>query len=99
MTSVNSDSFPRNIKSLLFRKLNSFFASHVFDVKSENEHMMQPFFRRILRNSMAYDTILSPIIDDISVNMKNKRQKVAGSWKKRMPTKTVPTAPIPVHTA
>ena len=48
---------------------------------------------------MAYDTILSPIIDDISVKMKNKRQKVAGSWKNRMPTKTVPTAPIPVHTA
>ncbi len=44
LTSVNSDSFPRNIKSLLFRKLNSFFASQVFDVKSENEHMMQPFF-------------------------------------------------------
>jgi hypothetical protein len=48
---------------------------------------------------MTYDTILSPIIDDISVKMKNRRQKVAGSWKKRIPTKTVPTAPIPVHTA
>ena len=52
--------------------------------------------RHILRNS-TYDTILSPIIDDTSVKMKNKRQKVAGSWKKRIPTKTVPTAPIPAN--
>jgi len=55
--------------------------------------------RRILRNFIGYDTILSPIIDEISVKMKNKRQKVAGSWKKSIPIKTVPTAPIPVHTA
>lgn len=31
--------------------------------------------------------------------MKNKRQNVAGSLKKKMPISTVPTAPIPVHTA
>ena len=30
--------------------------------------------------------------------MKNNLQNVAGSLKKRMPTITVPTAPIPVHT-
>lgn len=39
------------------------------------------------------------MIDDTNVNMKNNLQKVAGSWKKNMPTNTVPTAPIPVHTA
>lgn len=50
-------------------------------------------------HSMVYDTILRPMIDEISVKMKNSRQKVAGSWKTRMPTKTVPTAPIPVQTA
>lgn len=55
-------------KLLSSHKLNSFFTSK----------------RRILRNAMVHDTILSPIIDDISVKMKNKRQKVAGSWKKRM---------------
>ncbi len=30
--------------------------------------------------------------------MKNNRQNVAGSLKKIIPTMTVPTAPIPVHT-
>ena len=30
--------------------------------------------------------------------MKNNRQNVAGSLKQSMPTITVPTAPIPVHT-
>lgn len=39
------------------------------------------------------------MIDEISAKMKNKRQNVTGSWKTRIPTKTVPTAPIPVHTA
>ncbi len=38
-------------------------------------------------------------MDETSVKIKNKRPKVAGSWKKKIPTKTVPTAPIPVHTA
>lgn len=41
---------------------------------------------------------LSPIIERIRVVIKNIRQKVAGSWKNTMPTMTVPTAPIPVHT-
>lgn len=30
--------------------------------------------------------------------MKNRRQKVAGSLKKRIPIMTAPTAPMPVHT-
>ena len=34
----------------------------------------------------------------INVQMKKIRQKVAGSWKKKIPTSTVPTAPIPVQT-
>ena len=34
----------------------------------------------------------------MSVTIKNSRQKVAGSWKTRMPMITVPTAPIPVQT-
>lgn len=38
-------------------------------------------------------------MDAISVKIKNKRQKVAGSWKNSMPINTVPTAPMPVHTA
>lgn len=41
---------------------------------------------------------LRPTIDNIKVVMKNNRQNVAGSLKNRMPTMTVPTAPIPVHT-
>lgn len=32
------------------------------------------------------------------VVIKNKRQNVAGSLKKNMPTMTAPTAPMPVHT-
>ena len=39
------------------------------------------------------------MIDAISVKMKNILQNVAGSWKKNIPNKTVPTAPIPVQTA
>jgi len=35
----------------------------------------------------------------IRVDMKTRRQNVAGSLKKMMPTSTVPTAPIPVHIA
>ena len=35
----------------------------------------------------------------INVVMKNRRQNVAGSLKTKIPTKTVPTAPIPVQTA
>jgi hypothetical protein len=35
----------------------------------------------------------------ISVTIKNRRQKSAGSLKKTIPTITVPTAPMPVQTA
>lgn len=52
-----------------------------------------------LANVLSYDTILRPIMEAIRVKMKNSRQKLAGSLKKSIPTKTVPTAPIPVHTA
>ena len=39
-----------------------------------------------------------PIIDPISVVMKNTRQKVVGSLKTTIPTITIPTASIPVQT-
>ena len=42
--------------------------------------------------------VLSPTIEEMSRVMKNNLQKVAGSPKKRMPTMTVPTAPMPVQT-
>lgn len=45
-----------------------------------------------------FDSNLRPTIEAISVTVKNIFQKVAGSWKTKMPTNTVPTAPIPVHT-
>ena len=41
----------------------------------------------------------NPIIDIISVAIKNSRQKLTGSLKNTIPINTVPTAPIPVHTA
>ena len=39
-----------------------------------------------------------PTIDAINVKVKKIRQKVTGSLKKKIPTRTVPKAPIPVHT-
>ena len=45
-----------------------------------------------------YPTILSPTIDAIRVKMKNMRQNVPGSSKKKMPISTEPTAPTPVQT-
>ncbi len=41
----------------------------------------------------------NPIIDPIKVVRKNIRHKFTGSLKKIIPIITVPTAPIPVHTA
>lgn len=38
-------------------------------------------------------------MDPIRVTIKNNLQKLSGSLKNRIPTITVPTAPIPVHTA
>lgn len=37
-------------------------------------------------------------MDAIRDRVKNIRQNVTGSWKQNIPTSTVPTAPIPVHT-
>ena len=45
------------------------------------------------------ETNFSPTTDNTSVEIKNKRQNVAGSLKKIIPISTVPTAPMPVHTA
>ena len=39
------------------------------------------------------------MIEPINVVMKNMRQKLNGSLKKKIPINTVPTAPIPVQTA
>lgn len=39
------------------------------------------------------------MIDPINVAIKNILQKSEGSLKKKIPISTVPTAPIPVHTA
>ena len=39
------------------------------------------------------------MMDAISVERKNMRQKVAGSRKYRIPITVTPMAPIPVHTA
>lgn len=46
----------------------------------------------------CYETILSPTTEAMSVVMKNRRGSDAGSWKTMMPSSTVPSAPIPVHT-
>jgi len=39
------------------------------------------------------------MIEIIKVEIKKTRQNVAGSLKTKIPTKTLPTAPIPVQTA
>jgi hypothetical protein len=44
----------------------------------------------------TYATAFSPTIDPINVTRKNTLQKVKGSLKKMIPTRAVPTAPIPV---
>lgn len=46
-----------------------------------------------------WDTAFRPMIEPISVVIKKILQKLTGSLNTRMPIKTVPTAPIPVHTA
>lgn len=38
-------------------------------------------------------------MEPINKTMKNTREKSEGSLKKKIPMSTVPTAPIPVHTA
>ena len=51
-----------------------------------------------LQGRCQCDTILSPTTEAISVAMKNRRRNDTGSWKNTMPSNTVPTAPMPVHT-
>lgn len=46
-----------------------------------------------------WETTFNPTIEAIKVEIKNTLQKSAGSLKIKIPTKTVPTAPIPVQTA
>ena len=46
----------------------------------------------------SYERVLSPTTDMMRVVMKNSLQNVAGSLNTTMPSITVPTAPIPVHT-
>ena len=47
---------------------------------------------------LNYPTILSPMTEAISVQMKNILANEAGSWNTNIPRMTVSTAPIPVHT-
>lgn len=44
------------------------------------------------------ETIFRPMMEAVRVVIKKRRQKVAGSWKMKMPTSTEPRAPMPVHT-
>lgn len=44
-------------------------------------------------------TAFSPTIEPINVTRKKILKNVAGSLKTKIPTKTVPTAPMPVQTA
>ncbi len=53
----------------------------------------------LLYRSDYEETTFSPITEQISVVIKNIRQKLIGSLKTNIPIKTVPTAPMPVHTA
>ena len=48
--------------------------------------------------NVAYCTIFRPTTDAIRVKMKNSLQNEAGSLNTKIPTMTVPTAPIPVQT-
>jgi hypothetical protein len=45
------------------------------------------------------ETNFKPTMEIIRVLRKKIRQKLAGSLKINIPSNTVPTAPIPVHTA
>ena len=49
--------------------------------------------------SYYWVTNFNPMMDAMSVVRKKSLQKSAGSLNTKMPTKTVPTAPMPVHTA
>lgn len=45
------------------------------------------------------DTSFNPMIEAISMVIKNSRQKSEASLNKNIPIIAVPTAPMPVHTA
>ena len=67
----------------------------------QNSHTLlvgELLLETVHRSEFHYEMILSPTMDAMSVVMKNKRQKVADSLKKKIPTSTVPTAPMPVQT-
>lgn len=49
--------------------------------------------------TLQFETTFSPAMEAINVKMKNSRQKSVGSLKSIIPSKAVPVAPMPVHTA
>ena len=59
---------------------------------------LSSYSKKIKTISLCHWTTLIPIIEAISVKVKNSLQKVAGSLKTKIPSSTVPTAPIPVQT-
>ena len=65
----------------------------------ELNYVFTTYENRLNCVSSYFDTNRNPTIDEINVKMKNKRQKLTGSLKKNIPTRTVPAAPIPVQTA
>lgn len=81
---------------------------HVFSAQRQHSgRAVAEYFNALLRGQLLFEAAhfsfhqcmnFSPVIEIIRVAMKNNRQNVAGSLKKMIPTTTVPTAPIPVHT-
>src|SRR5690606_30646 len=57
------------------------------------------FHRELMGADQWAETAFRPTMDPMRVVIKTNRHNVAGSLKKIMPTSTVPTAPMPVHTA
>lgn len=98
----------------LLYQFNSLLARQMLNVETNHQHTGKAAlylffqtlsFRKLLafashvsKLAHIYDNALSPTIDPMRVVRKNNLQNVAGSWKTKMPTRTVPTAPIPVHT-
>jgi hypothetical protein len=52
-----------------------------------------------MQSGVQCDIAFNPTMEPMRVVRKKILQKVAGSLKNKIPIKTVPTAPIPVHTA
>ena len=65
----------------------------------QNPENLFSFSIRLIPMQYQCDTAFNPIIEAISVAMKKRRQKLAGSLKTSIPIIAVPTAPIPVQTA